>query len=90
MSAQCPLSLEEGIRSPGTGAFDSCGLPCGFWDLTSLSVRTPSEDPWLLSCLQPQDCFLPYFSQFILSSKINGGIERSRDTYIHYANVKVN
>lgn len=28
---QCQQSPEKGIRGPGTGVIDGCGLPCGHW-----------------------------------------------------------
>jgi hypothetical protein len=32
VSAWCPGSSEEGIRSPGTGVIDGCGALCGCWE----------------------------------------------------------
>jgi len=43
----CPqVCLFEGVRSPGTGATDSCELPCGCWELNP----GPLEEHPVLNC----------------------------------------
>lgn len=32
MHAWCVRRSEEGVRSPGIGIRDGCGLPCGYWE----------------------------------------------------------
>ena len=38
---QCLKKPEKNIRSPGTGAIDSCELPCGCWESNLGSLEVP-------------------------------------------------
>jgi hypothetical protein len=48
-----PACVCEGVKCPGTGATDSCELPCGYWEL---NLDPLEEHPVLLTTkpsLQP-------------------------------------
>ena len=44
------VSLEEGVRSPGTGVQDRCEKLCGCWEL-SLVLKAASTLTLIFSCL---------------------------------------
>lgn len=58
------VCLYEGVRLPGTGASDSCELPCGCWkpnsgplkDQQALPTTEPSLQPLILFFKRRKEC----------------------------------
>lgn len=65
----CLWNSEEGIRTPGTGITDVCGLLCGCW---GLNLGPPQEQSLLLNAEHWLQCFL--FSVIKVSFRYNEGM----------------
>jgi hypothetical protein len=62
----CAVSSEDSVRSPGTGATDSCGPPCGWWGLNSEPLEVSAHNCWVISPVPPwcalgNSCSLVFF-----------------------------